>query len=189
MNAIRNVLAVNALTGLMFLAVSSSAMADDATGTTYGAGVTLEQVTPIATLLADPDAYNGKTVRVDGVVTSVCEKRGCWMQLADPESGEGIRIKVEDGVIVFPVSAKGHKASAEGTFEVVQLTEEQMKAHAERAGPGAHGDCPNKGKEGHKEGHDCAKKHGGSEKPCAHHAKAMTDKVYLIRGTGAVVYE
>ena len=33
----------------------------------------------------------------------------------DPE-GPTVRLKVEDGVIVFPVTAKGKKVSAEGVF-------------------------------------------------------------------------
>ena len=37
---------------------------------------------------------------------------------ADP-SGQTVRLKVEDGVIVFPLSAKGKNVSAEGVFEAV----------------------------------------------------------------------
>ncbi len=46
---------------------------------------------------------------------------GCWMAVApahDP-SGPTVRLKVEDGVIVFPVSAKGKRVSAQGVFEAV----------------------------------------------------------------------
>jgi len=90
-------------------------------GTTYGAGVTLKEATPIETLLANPDAYAGKKIRVDGVVSAVCQEMGCWIELSDPKLGKGLRFKVDDGVIVFPVSAKGKRASAEGTFEKIDL--------------------------------------------------------------------
>jgi hypothetical protein len=46
---------------------------------------------------------------------------GCWMAVApegDDKAGT-VRLKVDDGVIVFPVSAKGRKVSAEGVFEAV----------------------------------------------------------------------
>jgi hypothetical protein len=89
---------------------------------TYGKGVTLKAATPIATLLAAPKDYLGKTVRVDGIVTAVCDKAGCWMDLrdekADPKA-KTLRMKVNDGEIVFPVAAKGKKASIEGVFEPV----------------------------------------------------------------------
>lgn len=86
-------------------------------GTKYGEGVTLSTATPIADILAAPETYLGKTVRVDGTVSAVCEEMGCWIELSDPALKKGLRFKVEDGVIVFPVSAKGRQASAQGAVE------------------------------------------------------------------------
>ncbi len=85
----------------------------------FGAGVSLTEATPVAALLATPDKYVGQTIRVDGVVKAVCEEMGCWMEIAETESGPSVQIKVDDGVIVFPVSAKGKRASAQGVFEKV----------------------------------------------------------------------
>ena len=99
-------------------------------GTDYGKGVHLEEAVPVETLLTSPDDYLGKTVRVDGVITGVCKKRGCWMQVTDADTGKGVRIKVEDGVIVFPYTAMGKKASAEGVFDAIQLSPEQVEARA-----------------------------------------------------------
>jgi len=56
-----------------------------------------------------------------GVGWAVCKKRGCWIQVSDPDSGKGIRIKVEDGVIVFPLESMGHRASAQGAFTAILL--------------------------------------------------------------------
>src|SRR5262249_40544110 len=38
----------------------------------YGAGVTLAETTSVAKILADPDAYVGKKVRIEGQVADVC---------------------------------------------------------------------------------------------------------------------
>ncbi len=136
----------------------------------YGAGVTLDAGVSVGELLAAPEKFVGKKVRVDGVVTAVCAKRGCWMMLTDPEREQGIRIKVEDGVIVFPMEAMGHKASAEGIFEVVSPAgEEHADAqHAAHAG-GEHAS-------------------GGAS--CADQEKAAkkASVTYQIAGTGAIVY-
>ena len=89
--------------------------------TKLGAGVTLKDATPLKALSEKPADYVGKTVRVDGVATAVCEDMGCWLAIA-PEGdlkGVTVRLKVEDGVIVFPLSAKGKKVSAEGVFEEI----------------------------------------------------------------------
>ena len=89
----------------------------------YGDGVSLKNATTIENLLAQPDKYLGKTVRVDGVITGVCDMAGCWMEMrdakADAKEAKTLRFKVDDGVIVFPLSAKGQRASAEGVFEKV----------------------------------------------------------------------
>ena len=86
-----------------------------------GTGVTLEKPTPIASLAAKPQEFVGKTVRIDGVATAVCTHMGCWMAVASAEAPDGptVRLKVEDGVIVFPISAKGKRVSAQGVFEAV----------------------------------------------------------------------
>ncbi|MEM9294142.1 MAG: DUF4920 domain-containing protein [Acidobacteriota bacterium] len=89
----------------------------------YGDGVTVEEKTAIAEVLADPDAWEGRTVRVEGEVTDVCPKKGCWMSLREGEAA--VRIKVEDDVIIFPGSAVGSHAVAQGTVNVLDLDRER----------------------------------------------------------------
>lgn len=91
---------------------------------TYGAGVTVPEATSIAKILADPDAYVGKTVRIEGKVLDVCPMKGCWMELAQEGDGSSLRVKVDDGVIVFPMTAKGKLAVAEGVLEAIPMTRE-----------------------------------------------------------------
>lgn len=148
--------------GLIFTALP--AVGADAEGKKYGAGTTLEKGVAITDLLAKPADFVGKQVRIDGVITEVCKKRGCWMMLTDPASGKGLRIKVDDGVIVFPIEAMGKKASAEGVFEELKLTPEQVAAHAKEE----------------------AAEQG---KPVDEVApKAEGETIYQLKGTGAVIY-
>ena len=93
---------------------------------TFGDGTSLEEVTPIATVLEDPDAWRGKEVRVVGMVNDVCPRKGCWMSLREGDAV--IRIKVEDDVIRFPMAAKDHRATAEGVVEVLDLDRERYAA-------------------------------------------------------------
>jgi hypothetical protein len=100
--------------------------------TKLGTGVALTESTPIKALVEKPAEYVGKTIRVDGVATAVCEHMGCWLAVApenDPK-GETVRLKVEDGVIVFPVTAKGKKVSAEGVFEEIGAKDAEAKEAA-----------------------------------------------------------
>jgi len=100
-------------------------------GTPFGAGVKLAEATPIDTILADPKAYQGKTVRVEGMITDVCPKRGCWFDMAGGGPGKKMKFKVTDGEMVFPVDAKGKYAVAEGVVAVRELSLEQSKQYAE----------------------------------------------------------
>jgi hypothetical protein len=109
---------------------ATAAPATATAGTAYGAGVKLASSTPIADILRDPKAFAGKTVRVEGRVSDVCEKRGCWMEVASEAAGEKLRFKVNDGEIVFPLEAKGQYALAEGVVAVNELTLEASRDYA-----------------------------------------------------------
>ncbi len=100
-------------------------------GTPFGAGVKLAEITPIDTILADPKAYQGKAVRVEGMITDVCPKRGCWFDMAGGGPGKKIKFKVTDGEMVFPVDAKGKYAVAEGVVTVRERSIEESKEYAE----------------------------------------------------------
>ena len=94
-------------------------------GESFGSGVKLAEPTPISKILADPDAYVGRTVRIEGKVLDVCPMKGCWMELAGEDGEEALKVKVDDGVIVFPVTSKGKLAVAEGRVEAIPMTKEQ----------------------------------------------------------------
>ena len=101
----------------------------------YGKPLTNATPVKVSELMAKPDAYVGKVVKIEGLVTEVCPKRGCWINVAGDKEFQTIRVKVEDGVIVFPLTDKGKKVVAEGTFTKMELTKEQAiekaKHHAE----------------------------------------------------------
>ena len=99
-------------------------------GTTYGAGVTLPETVTISELKANVDTYVGKEVRVEGLVSAVCPKRGCWFDMAGEKPGESMRFKVKDGVMVFPMEASGKYAVAQGTVRKMPMTLEQSKRWA-----------------------------------------------------------
>jgi hypothetical protein len=112
----------------MTLAMVLAGAGDAAAAERYGKGLTLSQPTPVATILASPEQYVGKTVQVRGKVTEVCTMMGCWMQVVDQKNG--MRIKVNDGEMVFPRTAVGKTATAEGVLKKLVLSKEQAVARA-----------------------------------------------------------
>ena len=112
-----------------------------AEGKSYGKGVTITQATPLADVMARPSAFEGKTLRVEGYVTAVCEEMGCWLALAPTQAkgDKSLIIQVEHGVVVFPMSAKGQFAAAEGVVRRVDSPESRAAAeeHAKQEGKSA----------------------------------------------------
>lgn len=94
----------------------------------FGAALTLTEVTKVSDIYADPEKYSGKRVQVEGPIVDVCAQMGCWLALGSDKEFQTIRFKVEDGVIVFPMSVKGKNVKVEGVITVETLTEAQQIA-------------------------------------------------------------
>ena len=76
-------------------------------------------------ILKKPDEYLNKNVLVSGIIDDVCPMRGCWIQISDRYQTSPIRVKVTDGEIVFPLSAKNHNVTVQGTFVRLDLSKDQ----------------------------------------------------------------
>jgi hypothetical protein len=109
------------------LAASALLLAADSK---LGKPLTLKSPVSVDTVLASPAKYLNKTVQVKGKIASVCQEMGCWMELAG-DSGKTLRIKVEDGVIVFPKDGAGRTAIAEG--KLVKIDSAAAAAEPARA--------------------------------------------------------
>ena len=128
-----------------------------------GQPLTLKSQTSIKEIVESPAMYVGKTIQVKGKVTEVCEMMGCWTNLTGA-GGHMIKIKVNDGEIVFPKSAVGRTAIAEGTLKKFELTREQALARARHEAE----------EQGRKFNPDSVK-------------SGVT--IYQIQGTGAVLFD
>ena len=93
----------------------------------YGNRPTKGIIYDVDELLLSADERLETKLLVNGIITEVCPMRGCWLQVKDYISNSNIRIKVTDGEIVFPLSAKGKNIIAEGIFTKLELSEKQAK--------------------------------------------------------------
>jgi hypothetical protein len=95
----------------------------------YGKDLTVKETTKISDIYANPDGFNGKKVKVRGTIVEVCEMKGCWIALASDKEFQQMRFKVDDGVIVFPLDAKGLTATVEGVVTVTLESEADQLEH------------------------------------------------------------
>ena len=120
----------------VMLGVLVTGVAVTAADKTYGGGVKVTESTPISALYSAPEKFVGKTVRIDGVVTAVCEEMGCWIAIAAKDNPkQTVRFQVDHhGGVVLPLSARGSAASAEGVFlRITPDDHEAIEAAREQA--------------------------------------------------------
>ena len=129
-----------------------------------GSPLTLKQPDSVDKIASAPASYAGKTIQVKGKIIEVCQMMGCWMNLADPETGKLLKIKVNDGDIVFPKDSIGKLAIAEGKLVKIELTREQAIAKARHE----------------------AEEQGRKFNPASVKSGAT---IYQIQGTGALILE
>ena len=106
---------LTALVAVSFCVVARAASVDVQK---FGKPLTLKETTKISDILASPDKFKDKRVKVAGSILDVCTDEGCWIALAGDKSGQQLRFKVDDGVIVFPATVKGKSVGAEGIISV-----------------------------------------------------------------------
>ena len=91
------------------------------------------QAVKLADVLKEPAKYSGRVVVVEGVVERVCQKQGCWMELAPERGARGVRVAMRDHAFFVPFNSAGLRARAEGLFAVKTLTKEDAD-HFEKEG-------------------------------------------------------
>lgn len=104
----------------------------------YGEKMTLsdEKTVPLAKVMASPDQYRDRTVRVSGTVKEVCQHKGCWISMTDAAVREPVFVKfvcpIEGRLI--PVDAVGKHVVVEGKLVFEEISEDEARHIAEESG-------------------------------------------------------
>ncbi len=120
-----NALTLLVLCSLWVLGFSAPALLADGASSgdlivTVGSELKVAEPTSIAAIKSQPHEFAGQRVQVAGQVEGVCQRRGCWLDIADAD-GLSLRVKVEDGVLVFPAESVGGEAVVEGEVEIQEM--------------------------------------------------------------------
>lgn len=86
-------------------------------------------------VLNNPDTYQGKTVQTSGTIDTVCQKRGCWMELRT-ESGQAVFIPMAGHSFFLPKDIAGRRATVQGTVgmrERSKAKKEHLRAEGAEA--------------------------------------------------------
>lgn len=95
----------------------------------FGGKVNMDTITNVSDILATPENFIDKNVTIKGTIVKVCKMRGCWVELTSDKRFQTFRVKVRDGDMVFPMSAMGKTAYAEGKIKAIPLSLETSKQY------------------------------------------------------------
>jgi hypothetical protein len=106
-------------------AVGSEAEPGIPVGVDYGAGLTLEEVTPLREVVTRPELHGDQPLLTRGRVRDVCQKKGCWMMLIDGQSQ--MRVRFADYGFFVPKDSSGKDAYVEGRAAVQEVSEKEAR--------------------------------------------------------------
>ena len=103
----------------------------------FGAPVVEKKVTNLGKLAKKPASFEGRTLRIEGVVTNVCQGQGCWVEVRDAKGATFMAKSLDESVLV-PRDCKGQRIVVQGVVKALPA-----KGHDHDHGPGvaAH-ECP-----------------------------------------------
>jgi hypothetical protein len=111
---------------------TAHALAYQGTGKHFGAAFTDAKAVSLADVLADVNAYAGKTIKVEGKVKDVCQNKGCWLVVTDGE--REIRVTFKDYGFFVPKDSAEREVTLEGTVAKKTISEGAAQHYAEESG-------------------------------------------------------
>lgn len=98
----------------------------------FGKKIKKNNAQPVSELVSLNDT-DTKNVKVEGVVESVCQMKGCWMKVK-LDNGESMRVTFKDYGFFVPKDIAGKKVIFEGEASVKTTPVDELQHYAKDAG-------------------------------------------------------
>lgn len=99
----------------------------------FGAPVTTENAMTTGEMLTALEGNDSAVVKVQGEISGVCQKKGCWMDIP-LENGEVMKVKFKDYDFFVPMNSSGRTATMEGVVRQETFSVEYLRHLAQDAG-------------------------------------------------------
>lgn len=100
--------------------------------TIVGTALTGAEEVSVKDLVAKPDAYAGKTVRLEGDVNAMCHHRRGWFSMQDEGERAGTFVRViTNPAFLVPAGSIGKKVRTEGKVDVTEEAPAAARHYAE----------------------------------------------------------
>jgi hypothetical protein len=115
------------------LQVNPNADSTTATAEMYGEAITPDSAIAIGELAALMGDKKELAVKLTGEISAVCQKKGCWMEIKNP-NGVAMRVTFKDYGFFMPKDASGRTAIMQGVAKVEETSIADLKEYAKDAG-------------------------------------------------------
>jgi hypothetical protein len=99
----------------------------------FGDSITTENKLAFADMINQLNQNGNASGKIEGTVTEVCQKKGCWMKVAT-DNGDTIRVSFKDYAFFVPKDAAGRTVIIDGILNRDTITVEMLRHYAEDAG-------------------------------------------------------
>ncbi len=99
----------------------------------FGEKITPNNATEISDIIVGLSSDEEKKVKISGVIESVCQAKGCWMNIVDAHD-ESVFIKFKDYAFFMPKDASGKKVVVSGILSNTITPVDELKHYAEDEG-------------------------------------------------------
>lgn len=99
----------------------------------YGDTINDVGAIPVADLMTKMEGTDSAAMKVEGVITGSCQKKGCWMKM-DLGNGEQMHVSFKDYEFFVPKNLDGETAIMEGYAKVSTTDVDMLRHLAEDAG-------------------------------------------------------
>jgi Domain of unknown function (DUF4920) len=100
---------------------------------TFGEAITADGAVTMPEMVAKLEGADSVAVKVKGTVESVCQVKGCWVNLRDDQAGE-MFVKFKDYAFFLPKDIAGREVVMEGYAFREKTSVEDLKHYAEDEG-------------------------------------------------------
>jgi hypothetical protein len=100
---------------------------------TFGEAITTDGAISMTEMVGQLQGADSVKVKVKGTVESVCQAKGCWVNLRDPQAGD-MFVKFKDYGFFLPKDIAGREVVMEGYAYRETTTVEELKHYAEDEG-------------------------------------------------------
>ena len=116
---------------IIALLAALPAFASGDEGRHFGEAFTDAKLVRFADIMSAAAMYKDKAIKVEGNISEVCQKEGCWLVMTDGE--RTMRVKMKGHSFAVPKDAAGKKVVVEGMVETQTISEEMARHYAEES--------------------------------------------------------